>query len=155
MSRYHAVKLSPSSDCPLQSLSRSSQTSADGPCFCTQSRTPWVQYFTPSPHTPWSPVSHVTSPPGFPSSTSPSQSLSRLSHCSADADWFCVHTTLPPVHAVVPVAQTPSNSVSHVVPPPGLPSSATPSQLSSIPLHCSGAPGNVVDVKSSQSTSST
>src|SRR5216683_584949 len=78
-----------------------------------------------------------------PSSTTPLQLLSRPSQVSGDGCTFDWHAFWPPTHgAVVPAAHTPSSPLLQAIPPPGLPSSTTPSQLSSIPLHDSG-PGRM------------
>src|SRR5262245_12950779 len=73
----------------------------------------------------------------------PSQSLSRLSQLSADGGVVGAHIRLPPAPRVAPAPHTPSCPVLHNAPPPGLPSSAVPSQSSSALLQISapGAPG--------------
>ena len=49
----------------------------------------------------------------------------------------CEQASAPPLHVVVPAAQTPCLPVEHATPLPGLPLSTTPSQSSSLPLHVS------------------
>ena len=98
---------------PLQSLSKPSHTSSVGPVAPVQlPNTPLVQVWIPDTHSPMS-VPHESL---IPSSTVPSQSLSRLSHVSA--------LGLPGVHVSTPPAQTPllwQAPVPHVL-PVGVPS---------------------------------
>jgi hypothetical protein len=54
------------------------------------------------------------------------------------------HTRVPSVHVVIPLTHSPS-SVPQLAPPPGLPSSVSPSQSSSRELHVS-APSMVQQV---------
>src|SRR6185503_21348584 len=97
----------PSSTCPSQSLSIVSQTSAPGAWFRLQASAPLVHAVVPAAHTPACPVLQLTPPPGFPSSTWPSQSLSSPSQISAPGCWFRLQATAPLEHAVVPAAHTP------------------------------------------------
>jgi hypothetical protein len=76
------------------------------------------------------------------SSVRPLQSSSRPLHDSLSwpgVTFALQMTPFAPSHVVMPVAQMPSRPVWHCTPPPGLPSSTLPSQLSSRPLHVSGA----------------
>src|SRR5213594_3270957 len=86
-----------------------------------------------------------------PSSALPLQSLSSPSQTSAEDAVFWLQTIAPPVHAVVPAAQTPCSPVLQLEPPPGLPLSITPLQSSSRPLHTSAAPGWIEALASLQS----
>src|SRR5687768_7813173 len=67
----------------------------------------------------------------------PSQSLSNASHTSVVDCWFWLQTIPPMLHAVVPAAQMPCRPVLQFAPPPGLFSSAVPSQSLSRPSHVS------------------
>ena len=71
-----------SSTDPSQSLSSVSHTSGTGPTSPTQETEPPTQCSVPVEHSPVE-MPHEAPPPGSPSSTVPSQSLSRPSHTSA------------------------------------------------------------------------
>src|SRR5581483_11685775 len=127
----------PSSTRPLQSLSSPSQISALAAVVWWHDSAPLEQTMVPAAHTPDLPVEHATPVPGTLSSTIPLQSLSSPSHTSADAWAFWLQRIAPLVQLVVPAAQTPVLPVLQASPPPGLPSSTVPLQLSSSPLHTS------------------
>src|SRR5262245_15197930 len=132
-----------SSTLPLQSSSRPLHISAVGCCVWRQCGAPDRQVVLPAAQTPGRPVLHAAPAPGFPSSTVPSQSSSRPLHISLEAWTFGAQISDPPEQVRVPAAQTPEIPVAQAAPPPGFPSSAAPSQSSSMPLHVSaeGAPG--------------
>src|SRR5882724_7139843 len=127
----------PLSTTPLQSLSAPSQTSADGFTFRTQATAPATHACVPAAQTPGWPVPHAAPPPGFPSSGLPLQLLSRPSQISADGFTFLRHWIAPPLQLDVPAAQTPVCPVAQATPPPGFPSSTTPSQSLSAPSQVS------------------
>ena len=93
----------PSSVVPSQSLSRVSQSSADGPVAPEQEpNMPAVQTWEPGRHSP-TPLPHERLNP----STTPSQSLSRLSQTSGDGP-IPLHAPHAPAEQVsVPVVHTP------------------------------------------------
>src|SRR6266850_2122540 len=72
-----------------------------------------------------------------PSSTTPLQLLSSLSHTSLDACVFWTQFSEPTWQILVPAEQTPGSPVPHAPPPPGLFSSTWPLQLLSSPSHTS------------------
>src|SRR5689334_10493716 len=79
----------PSSTVPSQSLSTPSlHASATGNTVCAQPSAPPLHVFTPTEHGPGMPVKHAPPPPGLPSSTPVSQSLSSPSHTSAELPTF-------------------------------------------------------------------
>src|SRR5262245_51242706 len=104
-------------------------------------RPPPLHVVVPAAQVPRRPVLHAAPPPGLPSSVTPSQSLSTPSHSSVEGDAFCTHTSEPFWQDSVPKEHTPGRPVLHVVPPPGLPLSTTPSQSSSALLHVSALGG--------------
>ena len=88
------------------------------------------------------------------SSTSPSQSSSRpFEHVSGcePGSMFESQIRVPLWQTMVPAAQTPGRPVVQALPPPGFPSSTTPSQLLSIPSQASGIPERLIGDASSQS----
>src|SRR5262245_19385041 len=91
--------------------------------------TPLLQALVPAAQTPGMPVLQEALPPGLPLSTTPSQSLSRVSQTSVVGWRFWLHMMTPLLQALVPGAQTPSLPLLQGLPPPGLPLSTTPSQL--------------------------
>src|SRR5205807_2411667 len=127
----------PLSTTPSQSSSSPSQVSAGGCWFWLQATGPLVHAVVPAVQRPRWRVWDDTSPPGFPLSIWPSQSLSRPSQVSAGGSWFWLQAMEPLVHAVVPAAQTPRLPVLHAALPPGFPLSTTPSQSLSSPSHVS------------------
>src|SRR6516165_9196945 len=92
----------------------------------------------PAAQMPCWPVEHAAPPPGLPSSTTPSQLLSRPSQTSGVGFVLRLQTSAPPVQDVVPAAQTPCWPVLQVGPAPGLPLSTVPSQSLSMPSQTSG-----------------
>src|SRR5262245_5260922 len=123
----------PLSTTPSQSLSRVSQTSVVGWRFWLHMMTPLLQALVPAAQTPGMPVLQEALPPGLPLSTTPSQSLSRVSQTCVVCCRFWLHMMTPLLQALVPGAQTPSLPLLQGLPPPGLPLSTTPSQLLSRP----------------------
>ena len=73
-------------------------------------------------------------------STRPSQSSSSPLHSSSSAPATGSHGDRPPSQTCRPSAQRPARPVAHQIPSPR-PSSSSPSQSSSMPLHCSGPVG--------------
>ncbi len=126
---------SPSSIEPLQLLSLLSQISFEACVVCVHTIPPFWQFVRPAAHTPKRPVLHAEPPPGLPSSVAPLQLLSRPSHVSGADCVFWLHLISPFWQAVVPAAHAPSRPVLQPTPPPGLPSSTCPLQLSSRLLH--------------------
>src|SRR6185503_2491797 len=91
---------------------------------------PSLQRVAPAAQTPGRPLEQATPPPGFPLSLTPSQLLSRpsqISGCEPTATRG-LHTSAPPVHAVVPGPQAPGNPDAQMTPLPGLPLSFVPLQ---------------------------
>ena len=74
-----------------------------------------------------------------------SQSLSAPSHVSRTGPVSPLQRRLPSTHTCVPVAHSPT-SLPHTPPPPGLPSSTSPSHSSSSELH-SSSPSTVQHVR--------
>src|SRR5439155_978974 len=109
-----------------------------GPWLRLHAIAPAVHAVVPAAQTLCWPVLHASPPPGLPSSVAPSQSLSMPSQTSALGVTLRLHAIAPPMHAVVPAAQTPGRPVLHEAPPPGLPSSVLPLQLLSRPSQTSG-----------------
>src|SRR5690349_16664608 len=122
---------------PSQSLSLASQTSAPAIWFCTQLIAPPWHWLVPALHTPAMPVTHAPPPPGLPSSTPVSQSLSSPSHTSGAAAPFDTQVSDAFWHCCVPGPHTPAAPVLQPAPPPALFSSAPLSQSLSRPSHVS------------------
>jgi hypothetical protein len=127
----------PSSMPPLQSLSSPSQTSGEGFTLRLHAIDPAAHAVVPALQTPDMPVEQLVPPPGFPLSTTPSQSLSTPSQTSGRGFVLRLQATAPDVQDVVPAVHAPNMPVLHIAPPPGLPLSATPSQSLSSPSHTS------------------
>jgi hypothetical protein len=129
----------PSSTVPLQSSSSPLHVSDPGCRFATHAICPPVHFSLPAEQMPCNDVVHAAPTSDGLSSTTPSQLLSLPSHISGDAGRFATHLRTPVLQCVVPGAHSPSlPGTSQAVPPPGSPSSFTPLQLSSRPLHSSG-----------------
>jgi hypothetical protein len=106
----------PSSTVPSQSLSAPSQTSADAFWFDVHCRLPAVQVSEPAVHAPSNPVLHGAPPPGFPSSTAPSQSLSTPSQASAALGLMAATASLQsPSHVVHRSSSSSGHALSVVV----------------------------------------
>src|SRR6185436_2257218 len=91
------TRLKPSSTTPSQSLSSPSQTSGWGPLTGMHCRRALVQTFTPARQRlvgASSGTSQLAEPPGLPSSTSPSQSLSSPSHVSGNGPIMSLHADM-------------------------------------------------------------
>src|SRR5205807_21106 len=101
--------------------------------FWLQAIDPAVHAVVPAAQTPCLPVPQAAPPPGLPSSTVPSQLLSRPSQASALGCVFWLQAIAPAVHAVRPVEHTPSLPVLQATLPPGLPLSTVPLQSLSRP----------------------
>src|SRR4051794_40574861 len=98
---------------------------------------------------PWTQVAPAEQSPS-PSSTSPLQSLSRLSQISGPAVICGLQTRSPPGwHCVMPAAHTPSCLVSHGSPPP---LHVTPLTLNTLSLKSASLPNQVVSFAPSQSS---
>ena len=127
----------PLSTVPSQSSSLPLHVSALARTVCEQETAPPLHTVTPGAHTPTLPVWHACPPPGLPLSTVPSQSSSLPLHVSPLACVVCAQPSDPPLHVVVPAAQTPDLPVTQARPLPGLASSTVPLQSSSLPLQSS------------------
>jgi hypothetical protein len=129
----------PSSVEPSQSLSSVSHTSGEAVATGTQLKLPAEHVRTPAEQTPGTLLTHEAPPPGLPSSTEPSQSLSTLSQTSAVGEPAVAEHTRPS-----PVAlQTQAPVLAHdpvptlQLPPVANPSSVAPLQLLSSVSHTS------------------
>src|SRR4051812_10906361 len=116
----------PSSIVPSQLLSTPSQRSALGCTSWWQVTAPPAQGVVPAAQAPRLPVLQATPPPGLPSSTTPSQSLSTPSQTSVVGRVVCTQWREPPVQAETPIEQAPWRPVLQAAPPPGLASSTWP-----------------------------
>src|SRR5690606_10576242 len=112
-----------------QSSSRSLQTSGIGPTAPTQVSDPETHASVPLLHSPVS-MPQLAPPSGSPSSTMPSQSLSRPSQRSGLGPVSPMQTRAPPMQVSTPSSHSPSSVAPQLPPPPGLPSSISPSQSS-------------------------
>src|SRR5690606_11993075 len=121
-----------SSIAPSQSSSMALQVSALGPVPPVQTSAPPEHARVPAVHAPIA-VPQLPPPPGFPSSTRPSQSSSIALHRSMPGPIAPTHVPhVPPVQSWAPAWHAPTS-----FPHGRLIPSTTPSQSSSRPLHVS------------------
>src|SRR4051812_45551498 len=100
-----------------------------------------MQCTTPATHSPMS-VPHFAPPPGSPSSVSPLQSLSLLSHSSGIG--FLLHVNAPLTHCLIAPEHSPVWFVQGSPPSATVPSSIEPLQSLSLPSQISAPVGTHV-----------
>src|SRR5205814_9128512 len=123
----------PWSSAPSRSSSRPLRDAAAVAAFWWQTIGPPEQVVVPALQVPGWPVSQAAPPPGFPSSTWPSQSSSMPLQISVVALLLGWQLSTPLEQTVVPAPQAPGLPVSQLW-PNALASSTRPSQLSSFLL---------------------